>query len=85
MAVDDVVALHKLLTDEVVETLRDLSMRAEGIVIKRVQGEMWAKAGKMVGRGVCLVTSVAAVFLLPAAGAGVAVGVGGVVVGYAII
>ena len=84
-AVNDVIARHKIQKEEVIQALKELSERAEGLVIEQVQGEVWSKAAKMVGRGIVLVSGVASLFLLPAAGAGAVVGIGGVVIGYAIV
>ena len=83
--VNDVVAKHKMLKDEVIQALKDLSERAEGLVIEQVKGEMWSKAGKIAGRGIVLVSGITSVFLLPAAGLSAAVGIGGIAVGYIVL
>ena len=84
-AMNDVVAAHKTLKQEVVQVLKDLAEKAEGLVIEQVEGEMKSTFGKMVGRGIVLVSGIASIFLLPATGLGAAVGISGVVVGYVVL
>ena len=68
-----------------VQALKDLAEKAEGLVIEQVEGDIKSTAVKMVGRGIVLVSGIASIFLLPAAGLGAAVGITGVVVGYVVL
>ena len=81
-AVDDVIQKHKMLKMEVIQALKDLSEKAEGLVIEQVEDNMWSTAGKMVGRGIVIGCGIASIILAPAAGLGAAIGIGGIVVGY---
>ena len=81
-AVDDVIQKHKMLKLEVIQTLKDLSEKAEGLVIEQVEDKMWSTAGKMIGRGIIIGCGLASIILTPAAGLGAALGIGGIVVGY---
>ena len=81
-AVDDVIQKHKMLKLEVIQALKDLSEKAEGLVIEQVEDKMRSTAGKMVGRGIVIGCGIASIILAPAAGLGAAIGIGGIVVGY---
>ena len=51
-AMNDVVAAHKTMKQKVVQVLKDLAEKAEGLVIEQVEGEMKSTKLKMVGRGI---------------------------------
>ena len=80
-AVNDAVTKHKILKAEVIAKLKELSERSEGLVLLQVENEMWSSGGKIAGRGIVIVSGLPSIFLLPAAGLGAAVGIGGIVVG----
>ena len=84
-AVEDVIQNNKTLKEEVIEALKLLSARAEGLVIELVKDEMWSTGAKIVGRGIIIVSGVVSIFLLSAGGVGAGIGIGGIVVGYAVV
>ena len=84
-AVEDVIQDNKTLKEEVIEALKLLSARAEGLVIELVKDDMWSTGAKIVGRGIIIVSGVVSIFLLSAGGVGAGIGIGGIVVGYAVV
>ena len=87
-AVDDVIAQHKKLKEEVLAALNSLFVETEGLVIEKgkalIEEDMKSTGGKIVGRGIIIVSGVTSIILTCAglAPVGAAIGIGGVVVGY---
>ena len=78
---DRVIAQHKAVKQEVLVALQDLIEKSEGLVIQKIEDEMWATGGKMAGRVIVIGCGVASLILLSNP-VGAAIGLAGTVIGY---
>ena len=78
---DRVISNHQVVKQEVLAALQDLIEKSEGLVIEKIEDEMWATGGKIGGKGIVIGFGVASLFLLSNP-VGAAIGLGGTVIGY---
>ena len=61
---DRVISNHQVVKQEVLDALQDLIEKSEGLVIEKIEDEMWATGGKIGGKGIVIGFGVASLFLL---------------------
>ena len=84
--VKDLIEDHNKLKREVLKALQGLADEAEGLVIEKIETELSRIKERLVGRGIIICSGILSLCLLPINPiASAAVGVTGIVIGYAVV